>query len=469
MVDPFLSIHHLRDNIFDTAGIQYPISIRDQMIRGRKLVDRGFENGLINDKDKNLLVVGAGAGGVSAAIRAAVDFKVKTVILEREVDAFVAQAQAFTRYVDPVQYDFPRDGWDAGCFPPLGTPPMPLTYLKGFGNFLVADWRKELNAAIRSANGLLHFSPSHKVTSYNVTSDKKIQATVAPAPITKGQTMQSFLWPLDFGMAINCVGIAAERTNIAKYSGPNFWSRDSITDLHLGTSSSPATAVISGAGDGALQDFIRMATSRDTAKEVYLAIKSADPSFFSTIEMKLYSLDDQCQRAYAIGGEKRHDHPLLDWMHKQTNELADNVLADPALKNAVKQMLRSDLPTIDLIMECDHFDRCYALNRLVALLLIKAIEEKTGQTVITPNHSLSDVQCVAPGSNHFKHRHDVKTNQRSGTCADPNRSSTPNVAKQVDVVIVRHGAYAATTATIQGTPTSTRPLARQTLPYHVND
>ena len=52
------------------------MSIRDQMIRGRLLVDRMFDQGVLDvnpaSLDSRLLVIGAGACGVTAAAHAAV-------------------------------------------------------------------------------------------------------------------------------------------------------------------------------------------------------------------------------------------------------------------------------------------------------------------------------------------------------------------------------------------------------------
>ncbi len=70
MTDPVLDAHEILPGLYTISGGPSPISIRDQMLRGWLVVERLRLNQLIHDR-ASLLVVGAGAGGVTAAIWAA--------------------------------------------------------------------------------------------------------------------------------------------------------------------------------------------------------------------------------------------------------------------------------------------------------------------------------------------------------------------------------------------------------------
>jgi hypothetical protein len=68
--DPFLAAHRVLPSFYLIGFPVSPISIRDQIVRGCLVIQRAFEQSLIAPDDP-ILVVGAGAGGASAAIRAA--------------------------------------------------------------------------------------------------------------------------------------------------------------------------------------------------------------------------------------------------------------------------------------------------------------------------------------------------------------------------------------------------------------
>ena len=99
MLDSFLLAHRIRPLCFEIGGLLSPISIRDQMIRGRWIVDRAQEARLI-DANRPLLVVGAGAAGATAAMES-VRRGIETVLIDVAPAPFQRQAGCLTRWVDP--------------------------------------------------------------------------------------------------------------------------------------------------------------------------------------------------------------------------------------------------------------------------------------------------------------------------------------------------------------------------------
>ena len=152
MPDTFLEAHRLDPLQFTISSPLTPISIRDQMVRAKMLVDRAIDENLIG-VDRPLFVVGAGAGGVTAALYSA--FRgVKTTIIELRDHAFALQRKCLTRWIDPTQYDWPASHWIQGIFPWV-PPAMPLPWRAFPSNLIAATWTQELRSAIKKYPGLL--------------------------------------------------------------------------------------------------------------------------------------------------------------------------------------------------------------------------------------------------------------------------------------------------------------------------
>jgi len=98
----FLEAHRVFSHLYLLSPGPSPISIRDQMLRGRLIVEELDHEKIIN-KDKPLLVVGGGAGGVTAAMFAA-EKSIHTTLVEKKLACFSVQKLS-SRYIHPNQYD----------------------------------------------------------------------------------------------------------------------------------------------------------------------------------------------------------------------------------------------------------------------------------------------------------------------------------------------------------------------------
>src|ERR671933_100000 len=96
MHDPFLLAHQVLPQLYLISSHVGPISIRDQMVRGRLVVERALEQGLI--------------------LRA-VELGVRTWLVDRHATLFHVQSNITTRWLDPTHYDWPADHWIQGRFP----------------------------------------------------------------------------------------------------------------------------------------------------------------------------------------------------------------------------------------------------------------------------------------------------------------------------------------------------------------
>ena len=145
-LDPFL-IHHLVGSFhINIGGRLAPLSIRDQITRGWLAVDRAIEQGLIHEK-RELLVIGAGVGGVTAAMTAATA-GIKVTLMDQAPRPFSRHAGC-RRWVDPTQYDWPVGHWLRASIPWPAVPPLPMPPLRwpaaGRANVLVGDWTARFN------------------------------------------------------------------------------------------------------------------------------------------------------------------------------------------------------------------------------------------------------------------------------------------------------------------------------------
>ena len=145
-LDPFL-IHHLVGSFhINIGGRLAPLSIRDQITRGWLAVDRAIEQGLIHEK-RELLVIGAGVGGVTAAMTAATA-GIKVTLMDQAPRPFSRHAGC-RRWVNPTQYDWPVGHWLRASIPWPAVPPLPMPPLRwpaaGRANVLVGDWTARFN------------------------------------------------------------------------------------------------------------------------------------------------------------------------------------------------------------------------------------------------------------------------------------------------------------------------------------
>jgi hypothetical protein len=145
------------DGVFNLARNLISISIRDQMVRATMVIHAlpVWLNEPRNQavRGKPVLVVGAGACGMTVAIglaRQGIDVHV----VEPEQGPFHLQRHCESRWLDPVQYDWPMDHWGQEQFPwdgpkYRGRRLIPFPCRAGRASTLVEDWDKELAAYLQ--------------------------------------------------------------------------------------------------------------------------------------------------------------------------------------------------------------------------------------------------------------------------------------------------------------------------------
>ena len=465
MIDPFLLAHEVAPLCFEIGGILSPVSIRDQMIRGRWIVDRAMEAGLVLPGG-NLLIIGAGAAGVTAAIEGA-SRGILVTLIDTAPAAFTRQAGCSSRWVDPTQYDWPVDHWAKSVFP-WTRPAMPLSWRAGRANMLAIAWGLALRTAIARYGTLLNVSfGTGLVGSPTVSGTTPAQLNVVFTSGISGY----------FDIAVSTVGFGTERTTSGTFSSYRFWDTDPLEQANYGLPSTPSPSIlISGGGDGALQDFIRVSTTAPSARHIYDAL-SLSPNVLNALESAIQSAEDQAQRAYLWGTPgsatvPARDHTIHERLHQafvgQVDVLANDPVVWPGVVAALNKVVRpAGGATVSLVYPCTHFDRCYALNRFLVLLLARYFEKPRKQTVLYPSTKVTAVS----GSMHtcannpsFCHGQDHDVSFASSACPGFTPLTASSSAARHQIVLLRHGIIPPTS--VYGPAAVAIQFPRQMIPYY---
>jgi hypothetical protein len=456
LADPFLLAHLAAPLFFDLGGRLAPISIRDQMVRARMAVDRAIEEGLIGPR-RPLLTIGAGAAGATAAIHSA-SRGVPVVLIEATPAPFLRQAGCRSRWIDPVQYDWPVEHWPQGRYP--WTPPaMPLPWARGAANQVALAWTLALHQRRRRHPNLMVLFSS-RVLGRPLPAGNMLRVSLGG----RGQMVAG-----KFGMILSCVGAGTEQSTHGSYTGFDFWSTDPFQQL-----SASDRVLISGGGDGALQDYLRVVTRQSAAGAIYSGL-----GIPRGIEQFLQSAEDQASRVYVWGTGASHDHGALAQLHRSHAGIVDKLLSGPGLTHPVQglpsvlEKMTANMPTVVTLMHpCGHFSRCYGLNRFLVLLLATYLSRYRNNTAtLLPGRSLHDVvgnnhQCANSPAGCHGQAHEIipALDPDCRTPVGQPRQAAARLPGDYTVVIVRHG--------IRTSPplfagNRQMPQPRQMLPYHV--
>jgi hypothetical protein len=405
VADPFVRAHLARPLVFNLAG-RSPVSIRDQLFRAHLLTERLLAHKLLAPGLK-LLVVGAGAAGATVAILTA-RRDVDVVLADRGVAPFALQSQCDTRWIDPVQYDWPAEHASRGQWPVSGWPVhVPMKFKANYADQLADEWSDTLvdeawlrpHLDLRFETRLLHYPTPSAVGSPGVNASLW-------DPVQGNYTE-------DFDVVVLARGIAREKVTVPhdaddpvtnkspKFVSIRFWQQDKFQQPTLGLSSSSHRVLISGGGDGALQDYIRLVTGTNSALLLLEDICAAMPNgagMLPVLRWRLAEAEEQAHRMQLWSGSAADDHQTLSRLHelhlRLLKVLRRRYAADWASAKAMLATLVShrNPVRVRLVHPCTHFSTCYSLNRFVALLLGRFISEEFGVETIEANTKIRAVR-----------------------------------------------------------------------------
>jgi hypothetical protein len=425
--------------------------------------------------DKPLLIIGAGVAGLMAAMTA-VEGDVPAYLVEQE-RILATQATCGSRFVCPTQYDWPADHWNVGSYP-FEDVPMPFSWTRGVVAHVVdLILRQKVDNFLR--NRLLNVFIS-RFTDYRTFPRPDGRHWIVPILDPPPQDKD---FPFFFSMVLSCAGFGDENTTAKRvkicpkaddrapsslatdeptaYMGNKFWHADYYESesplLGLQSGRTP-NVLISGGGDGALQDFLRIVTREPPTRpraigEFYSAVATNLKRATRTkLESDFLALETSHKQQNASANNRQDRCSINAHTYAATQRLIEELREDhdawPKITKTLDRLVRdlqNDLK-IKLAYPCSHTSPYYPLNRFLVLLIVRYAEDKyPGDKLLYPNTMISNTagvghECGVPTRCHDKDHEVLCT---AANCLDFDRECITHESRFPDgpynVLIIRHG------------------------------
>lgn len=238
-------------------------SIPDRIRRAAALMRVLLEDDRMLNANDRILILGAGATGIAAAC-AARELRMVPVVIDYRA-RFALQAGCTTRFIHPNQYSWPNQGFDVlnwdrvdlACLPgepfrPTGPPQKPLLPWKAArAHEIAAEWESWFDNFNRYGN-MIEVRIDRSL--------RHVKREDARDEITEWINRSG---SSDYSAIIIAKSHRHEKVTLNAYQGFAFWESDPFEepDYGLGPGNTPQI-VISGAGNGGLQDYIRIVTRK---------------------------------------------------------------------------------------------------------------------------------------------------------------------------------------------------------------
>ena len=372
--DQALSFHRIAPGQYELSGLRTG-SVRDQILRAQLLVERLLGSGDVNDEP--LLVVGGGVAGICAALTASRLGRDVTLV-EKYLSPFHTQARVTTRWLDPTAFDWPHMHWTKGDMAWNGTS-YQLPYIRNWSDQLATQWTMLWYAVVGPSP--MPLPPGSGLIVEYTGVDAR---TFTFSPVGNGVHVT----PMNrsFCAVVSCIGFSGERTSVqstgaGSLEGPAFWSTDALALKGLGIGGPPhgskTRVLISGGGDGAQQDFLRVLTGK-FGKELF------DLLGLNKLQLDLTEVllaEDSGRRVHAWSDPGAPPmRAYVEWhaAYERLSATIWNQWEDAGEIAALCSHLDSSVEVTWLVREAVP-GYCYGLNRLLALLVARLHAEHTSR------------------------------------------------------------------------------------------
>ena len=465
--DPVIAQHCRVDwpGLYVIASDLQPVSIRDQGLRGYLLIKRLLASDMLTPGDTHLLIIGAGIAGTTAAVTAACQ-GVDVTLIDQGTEPFSTLARARTRILDYRQYEWPRTGWRR--LKAWHGQTLPFRFETKNASDLVSYWRKIFSHFVDRTKkdkkaGTLTFTGSTTVDPTSIQSidggGVSFVARHKATNIEEDYSSPTVLW---------CGGFGEERhrlnddNGIPIYTSYPYWSGDQYEKLSKEKNAKDKKILISGGGDGALQDYLRVVTGIGTPREIYEQLQISE-QLESSLRAELLSLEIDAQRAFCwSGGSNDSDGAILSFLMQRYEEWSEILLHErtPGSRNLqvrLAEMLRKS-PTVCLAIRRPYLGYCFPLNRLLTTLIAKYLQGVSPRKLpplvtrmqITGIDFIEHMTTVERGNPDacFDNPHVIRFQDTSSKWKEKEHASLvkkrPNLIKklekiQFDATIIRHG------------------------------
>lgn len=390
-----------------------PVSIRDQIVRAHYLIAALVETGELTPASK-LIICGGGFAGVACALsaHAAGLGEDKILLIDQNEVCLGLQAKNTTRWLDPVQYDWPARHWDAEVWPVPGT-------ITGLFSSL-----PELKASTSSKWAQIYFNSllgtgielmlNERVCNWSTERSGQVKVTLESDVGKKRPKAPHFA-----DVLIMAVGFGSEISNFEDLSGEQhaaipFWSDDKFESVDQGLPEF-GPILVSGSGDGALQDFVRLTCGVSSVRTLIFDLyKITSPtSKWKAAFEGLWHWEDHAKKSRNFFTQEYDECEVLSRLQKAYDAAVDELISDSEDWAKVTEHLNVRTQNrkrgnITLLAKCTHFTWCYPLNRVAVLILIRYFSQM-GQEVLIKNSALVNAtpELKAASSNAWGCKHKV--------------------------------------------------------------
>jgi len=446
-MDPFL-FAHLRgvssaSAVFDFSSLARGIAIRDQMVRALMLAQRlpPFLNSRFGGSiPRPVLIVGGGIAGITAGVALA-ESGIRVHVFEKDPMPFPLQRNCRSRWIDPHQYDWPLDHWRQESFPLDQSliRSVCASWTAGRANTIVKNyWAPALPLPnmLRRPNfqPMCEFFGGREVLIRGLNFDQKsLIYSVGNCDSSAGglgdKSSEAVLYG-EYSSVVLFGGFGKEITSAGSHSdglrSPKFWETDSFEELHSGKASAGAESpvLLSGTGDGALQDLLRITTRKKSARDVYLVLDAAglapDLARIQSAELRLErTLNWQDRRGSDLMVDRMREE-----LHRVYLEEVQRVLAKAAATAVLEELAANAPQQLILVSRRQSFDCVYGLNHFLGLILSEYLRT-TLRLERLVGSDVRDVTPVADAPGVFR-----------VTLSGPDAGS---VVRDTRLVVLRHG------------------------------
>lgn len=330
------------------------VTLHSQQCRALNLIWLLHDTGVLQGSDP-VVVVGAGAGGLTAAAAAACKGH-DVVVLNNRSEAMPQQRFARHRWLHPHIFDWPEKGW-----------------WKGDAKLPLLSWdESDAHRVRQTIINEFNQAPWRERVTYH---SGVAQLSVAPADTS--QAHASVCWssdgvrqgPLKAKAVVLAVGFGSER-GLRSFRPPVYW--DSYWDDPGERWTSPGRTLISGGGDGGLTEVLHALLGEQFQHRMILDLAGARRSRGERRWVRQV-------RKQIVGFEQQWRH--RQWPPAPGGERATTFFADlkaPGCDRLMREMLADrggSVRNVTLLLMDDDFDvKSCAINRFLVARLTPRVE-----------------------------------------------------------------------------------------------
>ncbi len=393
--------------------------------------------------DHDLVVIGGGAAGLAASTMAA-ELGLSVILVE-SFNLFGTIGTSPFRRIEPFLYDWPlvEDN------PPREQPVGPLPLFAAKPGQLAERWLRVVEGKLKKFSQFSIEQPAWG----EVVAETESHVDVIIRRGSRSRIVKAT-------RVIQCTG-ASERLKLKSgWSGLPFWDFDDLSKPDYGFSDGAAgkRIVVSGGGDGAIQDVLRCLFGDEHVANIQRALVE---HMSAKDQLAVAKAEQHFRQIYTIScvGMNRREHDALTELEAVYTRSLQQVAGNNRFCVKMKNLLRQNRPEVELIIPCHHFGVCYPLNRLsilvTNLLFGKEGTKQKGCLILKTECWIDDALRKHPkGLPWGDPTHDVWVSD-GASCMGPDPEQVASL-EMCNAYLPRHGLL----------PGGDAPSRRQNIPVH---